>query len=336
MNRFAKLLLTTAFVAQTGFAAAQTLVVSEWGYTPDQTDELVNAPFEAEHGVEIIVETGNNPDRLNKMAVRGGVDVILLTDAFSQQGIDRDVFGTIDAAELSNLSQLTEAAQRPQGDFGPAYAVGRYGIIYDSAKVEPITSWSDLWREDLAGQIAMPGFNTSSGPMTVLVAASRVGVDAYADPDAAFASLAELSPNIVKTYNTGSELVNLFSTGEITVGALQDFAVPAILAAVPTARWAPLDEGNFAIYNTLNIAADTPNRDLAIKYIDFRISAAVQQAMALAVGDGPTNTTVALPEGEYPFASTPDQINSLISVDYSQLLAVRDDWATRWNDVFGQ
>lgn len=338
MARFTLLtaLLSTALTSSVAFAEGGKLVVSEWGYTPEKTAELVNKPFEEKYGVEVVLETGNNPDRLNKMAVRGGVDVILLTDAFSQQGIDRGVFGTIALEDLPSLAQLSQAAQRPQGDYGPGYAVGRYGIIYDSAKVQPITSWKDLWRADLKGQVAMPGFNTSSGPMTVLVAGDRAGVNAYEDPEAAFAALAELAPNILKTYNSGSELVNLFNTGEVTVGALQDFAVPAIQAAIPTAVWAPLEEGNFAIYNTLNIAKDTPNRELALKYIEHRLSADVQKAMALGVGDGPTNTTVTLEAGDYPFASTPEQLGSLISVDYTKLLAVREDWSERWNTVFGQ
>lgn len=319
-------------------AFADQLVISEWGYTPDETAEIANAPFAEAHDVEIVTETGNNPDRLNKMAVRGGVDVIFLTDAFSHQGIDRDLFQPIDRSLIPNLDALYDVAQAPQGeDYGPAYVLGRYGIIYDTAAVDaPITSWADLWREDLVGKVAMPGFNTTSGPLTVLMAADRVGVDAFEDPDAAFASMAELEPNIVKTYNSGSELVNLFTTGEVVVGALQDFAVPAIKAAIPTAEWAPLDEGNFAIFNTINIAKDAENVELAHEYINWRLSNEAQTQMALAVGDGPVRRDVELdPEGEYAFGYGEEAFSNLQQPDYGQLLAVRDDWSRRWNEIFG-
>ena len=80
----------------------------------------------------------------------------------------------------------------------------------------PITSWNDLWREDLAGSLSLPGITTTAGPMVVMKAGEHAGVDAFADDDAAFAAVEELKPNVVKNYNTGSELINLFSTGEIT------------------------------------------------------------------------------------------------------------------------
>jgi putative spermidine/putrescine transport system substrate-binding protein len=328
-------LLATPLAAQ----EKRTLVVSEWGYGADELQEALYKPFEEQFNAKVIIETGNNPDRLNKLQIRGGVDVIFLTDAFSQQGIDAGAFAEIDRSLLPNLADAYDIAKAPQGDnFGPGYTVGRYGIIYDSAKVSaPITSWKDLWREEFKGQVAMPGFNTTSGPMTVIVAGDRAGVDAFENPEAAFASLAELKPNIVKTYNSGSELVNLFSTGEVIVGALQDFAVPAIQAAIPTAKWAPLDEGNFVIFNTINIAAKSENKDLAHAFINFRLDPKVQKDLAIAVGDGVVNKTVELTPEEAKYAAYgPEAISTLRTPDYRKLLDSKEDWAERWNVIFGQ
>lgn len=317
---------------------AKTLVVSEWGYNNEALDASLFKPFEEKFGVKVVRETGNNPDRLNKLQIRGGVDVIFLTDAFSQLGIDAGVFAKIDPTKISNLPDLYPIARAPQGEeYGPAFTVGRYGIIYDSNAVsEPITSWKDLWRPALAGRVAIPGFNTSSGPMTVIVAGDRVGVDAFKDPDTAFASLAELKPNILKTYSSGSELVNLFSTGEVVVGALQDFAVPAIQAAIPSARWVPLDEGNFAIFSTANIAAKSTNQELALEFINWRLDPGVQRELALSTGDAAVNAKTELSEGEAKYAAHGEaQISALRKPDYRALISAKPDWEKRWNAIFG-
>ncbi|MDR6665265.1 ABC transporter substrate-binding protein [Rhizobium sp. 1399] len=336
---FVLIALTSVAGIPSAFAVEQkTLVVSEWGYTQKQSEEFLYAPFEKLCGCKVVVDTGNNADRLNKMRIRGGIDVMFITDAFTQQGIDAGVFAKIDPTKLPHLGEIYDIAKAPQGpDFGPAYVAGHYGIIYDASKVkQPITSWKDLWRPELKGMVAVPGFNTTTGPVTALIAGDRVGVDAFKDPDAAFKSLAELKPNIRKTYNTGSELVNLFSTGEVVAAAVQDFAAPAIHAAVPNAKWAPLSEGDYAIFNTLNIGAKSENQDLAYQFIDYKLSADVQRKF-VAVGDSPVNKNVALsPEQVGDMVYGADEIGKLRRPDFKEILAHKADWEARWNNIFGQ
>jgi len=205
--------------------------------------------------------------------------VIYLTDRFSQLGIELDLFQPIDRALVPNIEQIYDLAQAPQGEFGPAYSIGRVGIVYNTEEVaEPITSWGDLWREDLASQISLPGITTTAGPMVVLQAAERAGVDAYADPDAAFAEVSGLVPNIVTNYNTGSEMINLFSTGEITVSMAQDFALGRLQAAVPSVVWAELDDGAIATLNTINIPTGSENVELAHMFLNFVLSVEIHKS----------------------------------------------------------
>ncbi|WP_081355419.1 ABC transporter substrate-binding protein [Agrobacterium vitis] len=327
-----------AGIVTSASAEEKTLVGSEWGYTPQQSDEFLYKPFEKICGCKVVIDTGNNADRLNKMRIRGGIDVMFITDAFTQQGIDAGVFAKIDRAKLPNLSEIYDIAKAPQGeDYGPAYVAGHYGIMYDASKVKaPITSWKDLWRPELKGMVAIPGFNTTTGPLTAVIAGKRAGVDALTDPDRAFKSLAELKLNIRKTYNTGSELVNLFSTGEVVVAAVQDFAAPAIHKAVPNAKWAPLSEGDYAIFNTLNIGKRGANPELAYQFINYKLSQAVQEKF-VAVGDSPVNKNVKLqPEQIGDMAYGPDAVSKLQKPDFKAIQAQKSDWEHRWNDIFGQ
>lgn len=344
-NRGRSLLAASAVLGAllAGTAQAQekkTLIVSMWGFNGDKLEAFLFKPFKEKYNVDIVLETGNASDRLNKVKIRkGGVDLIYLSDVFSQVGIEDGLFEKIDASKIPNLKELYPVAQAPQGEgWGPGYTVGRYGVIYNSAKVAaPVTAWADLWRAEFKNRLTIPGFTTTAGPLTVLVAANRKGVDAYADPAKAFASLAELKPNVVKSYNTGSELVNLFSTGEVTAAAAQDFTFAQVKAAIPTAKWADLSDGAFITLNTINLVKGTKNKELAEAFINWHLSPEVQKALAVAGTDAPANPKADLtPEQAAPWTYGEATIKALRSVDYAKLNAAKADWSDRWNDVFGR
>lgn len=337
-SRLRVLLSGAALALTAGAVHAETLVVSWWGFNGEKLEANVVKPFQELCGCELVFETGNNGDRLNKVAARGGegVDVIFLADAFSQQGIDQGLFLEIDKSKLSNIDALYDLAKDPQGGYGPAYTIGRAGIVYDTAKVQPITSWSDLWREDLKSSITLPGITTTAGPMVVVRAGAKAGVDAFADEDGAFKAVEELKPNVVKNYNTGSEMVNLFSTGEVTVAVAQDFTMGQLKAAVPTLVWAELAEGDIATVNTLNIPKGSKNVDLAYKFIDFMLSKDVQQIQAEQAVDAPVRKDVELtPEQAAIWTYGADVIAKLQLVNYKEMVAKKAGWVDRWNEIFG-
>jgi putative spermidine/putrescine transport system substrate-binding protein len=336
-------LLLSAFalglLASAAPAADRTLSISLWGFNGEKLEAYLFKPFREKCNCDIVLETGNNSDRLSKLQIRKGegVDLAYFTDSFSQIGIENGLFEKIDPARLPNLKGVYEVAQQPQGPYGPAYTVGRIGIIYDAAKVAPITSWADLWRDDLKGRISIPEISTTTGPMMALVAAKVAGVDAYADPDAAFSKLAELKPNVVKAYKTGSELVNLFSTGEVSVAITQDFVLGRIQGAVPGATWAELKDGGYAVFNTLNIVKGSKNEDLAYAFIDFLLQPAVQQKLAQEKVDAPIVASVKLtPDEAKGWTYGAEVIAGLNRIDYGRMNAAKSDWTDRWTEIFGQ
>ncbi|MBO6639341.1 MAG: ABC transporter substrate-binding protein [Roseitalea sp.] len=328
-----------AFVGSPLSAQAETLTVSWWGFNGEKLDEFIVQPFQEQCSCELVFETGNNADRLNKIKIRGGkgVDVIYLTDSFSQQGIEEGLFQPIDRSKVPNIDGLHEMAQAPQGEYGPAYTIGRVGIVYDSAKVEPpISQWSDLWREDLASSVSLPGITTTAGPMVVMIAGDKAGTDAFEDANPAFGELEAIRGNILKNYNTGSEMINLFSTGEITVSLAQDFALGRLQDAVPTIVWADLDDGDIATLNTLNIPTGAENVELAHEFINFVLDPERQKVLAENGVDAPVHAAVELsPEAAAQWTYGEEMLGSLKRVDYERMNTAKVDWINRWNELFG-
>lgn len=331
-------LTATLLCLSSPMAMAKTLTISWWGYNGDKLNENIIEPFKAICECEIIFETGNNSDRLGKLTARGGkgVDVIYLTDSFSQIGIGDGIFQKIDRSKLSNIDKLYDMAKDPQGGYGPAYTVGRAGIVYDSAKVEPITSWADLWRADLKGSVSLPGITTTAGPMVVMRAGSVAGINALEDQAGAFSQIEKIKPNVVKNYNTGSEMVNLFSTGEVAVSVAQDFALYSLKKAVPTIEWADLSDGDIATLNTINIPVGAENVDLAYQFIDFVLSTEIQTINGATGVDAPVNTEVELTaEQAAGWTYGLEAIMALNRMDYNAINVQKAKWIDNWNEIFG-
>ena len=72
---FIMLLLAVLVLGLVGpMAVAQdtkTLTVSIWGFNLDVLEENVFAPFEEMHNVDIVLDTGNNSDRLARLQALG-------------------------------------------------------------------------------------------------------------------------------------------------------------------------------------------------------------------------------------------------------------------------
>ena len=104
-----------ALAAAPAMAQQKTLTISWWGYNGEKMDANIIQPFKQICGCEIVFETGNNADRLNKLKARGGkgVDVIYLTDSYSQLGIEDGLFQKIDPSRLPNLEGLYDLAKDP-------------------------------------------------------------------------------------------------------------------------------------------------------------------------------------------------------------------------------
>ena len=332
-------LIPVALFLTTGVVQAQdTLTISWWGFNGDKMQANIIKPFEEQCECEVIFETGNNADRLNKLIARGGddIDVIFLTDSYSQLGIEAGIFQPVDRSKIPNVEKLYELGQAPQGEFGPAYTVGRVGVVFDSDKVAPISSWDDLWREDLANSITLPGITTTAGPMMVVKSGGHAGTDVFKDDDPAFTALEDLSANVVKNYNTGSEMINLVSTGEVSVAVAQDFALSSLQAAVPTMVWAELIDGDIATLNTVNIPTGSEKVELAHEFINHLLSTEVQQVEAEQGVDAPMNTEVVLqPEQAALFTYGQDAIDALSTMKYAEMNAAKTEWIDRWAEVFG-
>ncbi|MBS4207007.1 ABC transporter substrate-binding protein [Bacillus sp. FJAT-50079] len=315
------------------------LVISTWGFAEDFFREEVYKPFEQEHNVEIVLDIGNNADRLNK--VRQGnsdIDIIYLSDYYAQQGIDDGLFETIDRSKISNINDIYDSAKAPLGEeYGPAYTIAQFGIAYNPDEVKtPITSWKDLWSEEFKSSITIPGITTTTGPM-FLDAASKVSGSAEFNEDKAFEKMKEIMPNVVKEYAQTSEFVNMFGQGEIVAGPFMEMYLGSLKEAVPNVQFVSPEEGGYAVMNVVNIVKDSKQKELAEEFINYVLSKEVQEKSAKAKIDSPVNTKVELTEEEAEgLTYGEDVVGKLNTLNMKFVNEQSKSWIDRWNRELSQ
>ncbi len=319
-----------------------TLTVSTFQLSEDIVNEDIIKPFEEMYDCDVITDLGNAADRYTKLEnnPESGIDVIELNQSTAARGYEAGLFEQLDGSKITNLSELIAPAKAMQeaSGYGPAFVIQSVGIVYDPEAVGyEITSWDDLWNADLAGAIAIPDITTTFGPAMVYIASDHAGQDITADDGAAaFAALEEIKPNVVKTYTKSSDLANMFAAGEIKAAVVGDFAVPNIQNAASQVVYMVPESGTYANFNTIDVVASSDNKEMAYKYIEWRISQQLQEVTSLSLNEGPTNANVELTEDEAKNLTYGAVAENAKTIDYTFVNPLLTEWTDQWNRILNR
>lgn len=344
-KKFLALLLTSVVSVTTlvGCSSESTqeeskkLVISTWGFNEDLLNEAVFDPFEEKHGVEIVLEVGNNSERLTKMMnnPNSNIDITYLAESFAQQGIEKDLFEKLDYTKIPSSKDINDKAiQTVESGYGPAYTLNSIGIIVNKDAGININSWEDLWSDELKGKIAIPDITTTFGPAMLSVASEKAGVPLSDDNgEAAFKAIEELKPNIVKTYSKSSDLANMFSSGEIVAAVSADFAFGGVQKVTPSVEFITPESGTYLNFNTININKNSKNKDLAYEFVDYALSLETQERASKTLKDAPINKKVVLTEEEATNLSYGEVVDNAKVIDYSFVNSKMTEWIDNWNRI---
>lgn len=318
-------------------AGGQKLVLSTFGLSEDISAEEVYAPFEEEFNCQIVTETGGANDRYTKLAAdsQSTIDVIELSQAMTAKGIAEGLFEDIDLSKLENAADMITAAKTmAEEGQGVAYTINSIGIMYNPDVVDfEITSFDDLWDPRLEGMVSIPEITTTFGPAMVYMASDHVGVDIKSDNgEAAFQALSELKPNLVKTYTKSSDLINMFTSGEVAAAVVGNFGVPTIQAANPNLIYVS-PETTYANFNIISITKNCKNKDLAYAYLNYRLSEALQTKTGKALNEAPTNSKVTFTEEEAKNMTYGKVAEGAKALDYSFVNPLLNSWIDQWNRI---
>ena len=316
-----------------------TLVISTWPANIDTITANVFKPFEEANNCKIVVDTGNNSERLAKLKENpDGYDVVYFSDYYVKQAIAADLLLPVDSSKIEGLSDLYEFCQNPNNGYGPGYTVTGFGILYDpTAFDDPITSWKQLWNDDVMSELAVPDITVTSGPYMVEIAGKVAGVSPEENEDPAFELIKKLADNGSIFYSSTGDLVSKFELGEVSVAVCQDFDASTIRAAKEGLEYVIVpEEGSYLGINQVNITKSCKNPELAYKFISWLISYDVQYEDALARVEAPANTKVELTEEQADGMCYGDAVTISSAPNWALYSERTDAWILRYNEEIYQ
>ncbi|MDC7225053.1 MAG: extracellular solute-binding protein [Spirochaetales bacterium] len=328
MKKFLTMLLLAALLFPVFANGAEegptTLVVSTWDYDIDQLDEFLFTPFEEQYNVVIELDLGRDGDRFTKLANEidiTDIDVFLATQATAQKAIEAGLFETMDKSKLENLDNLFELAKNPNGEkYGTCYTVNRLRVAGNSEEI-PAT-WEEIFADE-SSKVAIPHMTSTFGPM-VLYGAGDVSGDGSAN--------IEVIENWVSGGNVDA-YVSTFSTRKAVINGEYDYALLADFGYTPDLNWGDLDRV-LLNGNTANIVKGTEKEELALKFIDFLLSEAVQNESLDRGIDSPVNKNVQFEEGQEDAKTNLAAYPDAIITDIDLVNRNRAAWISRWNELF--
>jgi len=320
--------------ASNGNQQPKELVVATWGGSYEKGLAEIVKPFEEQYNCKVILDIGNNADRLNKLRAQKGnpqIDVAFMTDYFAAKANAEGIFDKINPDNIPNLKNVYDFAVN-KDNFGPAYCVASYGIAYNTEEVsEAPDSWMDLWDPQYKDNISIADISGTSGVMMLAMAARLNGADEH-NIDVGFEKIKELKPNIVNYYVGTSDVLNMFERKEIVMSPFMDIFMPDLKKSGLPIEWALPKEGGWAVINTLNVTKGSKNKELAEQFINFMLDENTQKQIAETIFDGPVNVNTKLdPDLAETLTYGKEKIESLIVFDWDYINSVMDEWVERWN-----
>lgn len=261
-------------------------------YTWDSYDDpAIFSAFEEKTGLKVVVDYyGSNEELLAKlMGGKGGYDVIMpsdyMVDIMARQGL----LAEVPADAVGNRRHLDPRFMDLPFDrgnkFSFPYLWGLTGIAYDSDVVKPAPdSWSALWDPKWKGRIAMLNDQREVIAMTLHSLGKDPNSRDPQDLEAAKKRLVAQKP-LVRAYQSENQKALLIN-GEAVIS--QSWSVDVNLAAreKPSIKFAVPKEGAFLWMDNLCVTKAAPNRDGALKLMDYLLDPEVAVKLHQKLGGG--------------------------------------------------
>jgi spermidine/putrescine transport system substrate-binding protein len=250
--------------------------------------------FEREFGVEVRYGTFEGAAELMAKIMTGnsGWDVVFPPSEFIPPLRDLGLLAPLDHKRLSNLDQLAPAFQKPKWDtelgLCVPYMHGATGIVSRRSVDPPISAWSDLWTQRVAGRVTM-----LDDPAEVLGACLKklgYSINSTNPVELEKAQKEAIAQKKVLRAYLNAEVRDQLIAGDIV--AAQAWAITAqqaIDGAPKNLVWTHPQEGFALFADNAAILRESRRKDVAHEFVNYLLRPKVAAAIALAMNTATAN-----------------------------------------------
>jgi len=317
------------------------LTVLDW---PGYDQEMFWADFKSTYPkATAAFEIGqSDADIYGKMKAGDQADVFHPYTGWLQFYVDEGLAAEIDTSRLKNWDKVPDEFKKIGQIDGKQYFVpwdwGFTSVLYRTDKVTtPIDTWGALLDPAYKGHISM----WDDGPGAVTVSSYVHGYDETAiTPEQLSAIKAEwiAQRDLNRTYwASETDLTAAMKSGEVWLAYAWQGAYATLLGEGVPVAYATPKEGRNSWVGLYGIRKDSPNYDLALRFLDAKLGAVTGNNLV-------TNYYYGTANGDVMKAITDETLKEAFSVDDPSILQKtnftpnltaqqRDDWTAMWTEV---
>lgn len=328
---------SAVFLAQVAGAQGTTLYLGSFGgSTETLMKESIIPEFEAEHGVRVEYVAGNSTENLARLQAQRGnqeLDVIMLDDGPMYQAKALGFCGPL--GDMPNLANIYDLAKIGDDAVGLGFVATGFAYnreLFEAEGWDAPSSWSDLADERFKGRLSIPPISNTYGLHTLaMLARQQGGGEENIDPGFEYLTN-EIAPNVLAFEASPGRMSELFQNEEVVLAIWGSGRVTSLQDTGFPVEFAYPEEGAVALMITGCPVAESPNAELAQKFLNHLLEPGIQEQFAATQGWGPVNKNTELSEdvaARVPYGL--EQIDSLVAVDWDVINANRQDWTRRWS-----
>lgn len=303
-----------------------------WG---EAFNQCVGEPFTKATGIKVIPEIGTstvNLSKLEQQRAAPAIDAVWMDSGVSELAMASGVIDTLDPTQIPNLANVVpEGIDKRDGSIF-AVSTGFYavGIAYNTKEVKtPPTSWSDLWRPDIASELTFPSPANALGVPTIFFL-NAIG-NQSGGMDGTFKRLKAM--NASQFYDSSGAAANALQSGEVTAAVFNSAPTWDLSdRGLPLAFVVP-KEGAWGGDVRLHLVKGTRNKTAAEKFINAAITPEASACLAKKLYLGPSVKDVKVsPEvaRKLPWGAN-GTVKNLKFLDWWAINKQRAALVDRWN-----
>ncbi|MDH2406559.1 extracellular solute-binding protein [Bradyrhizobium sp. SSUT18] len=323
--------------AQSKKFAGITLRVNGYGGVYDDAlRKSVAAPLEEKYGLKIQFIAGATSADLVKLIANKDnppYDMFIVPGPYMVELLKAGVIEEIRTPDVPNVKRILPGF-REFGDYGIPFDVASVVPVYNSKYIkEPLTSYSDIARPDLAGHAVVPTPDQTTSSLYLLGIAEENG-GSISNMEPAFKVMEAAKPNIAALAQTTVAEMQMFQNEEAYAGIFWDGRAHELRTkGVPIVTVVP-SKGIYSTTDYVNVIKGTKYREAAHAFADQLLSdqgiLGVPQALRYGV-----TTDVKLPEDlrKDLLFNSPERNALKRKIDWEKLMANRSAWIERLNKI---
>ncbi|MCT3307455.1 ABC transporter substrate-binding protein [Lactiplantibacillus pentosus] len=319
-------------------------------YSGDWAKSIQKSAFKSftkKTGIKVKTVQGADAEWLTKLNANKGktapYDLLILQPDSIEKAEKSGLLEALKSSKASNLKDLYPAIQSKltfgSKEYAAGFSVGQLGLAYRTDLVKNVpTKWSDLWKSEYKGHIALSPLTYSAGLQTLsgLINAEGGNESNAKDVTKVFKRLKTLKASVVSYPDNPGSIQTLLQRGDAWVVPFWDGRIFALQQSGMKLGFSYPKEGAVAAVASWSIAKDSAHKSNAYKLLNYLSSPAVQKKFSDTSYYGMANKNVKYaPKVKSRIKTGNSELKKLKWVDYDVADKKLSQWTTDWTNALG-